>query len=57
VRAVGLCVLFAGAVFLTVAPAFGMLDPSQLGGDDWWVWSLSYAAISVAVLVRYIRKE
>jgi hypothetical protein len=33
-REAGLCVLFVGAVFLTVAPAFGMLDPSQSGGDD-----------------------
>jgi hypothetical protein len=33
------------------------LDPSQLGGDNWWVWSIFYAAISVAVVVRYIHKE
>ncbi len=57
-RAVGLCALFAGAVFLTVAPAFEMLNPSQLGGNDgWWVWSLFYAALGVAVLARYVRKE
>jgi hypothetical protein len=55
---VGLCALFAGAIFLTVVPGFGMLDPSQIGGDDdWWAWSVVYAALNVAVLARYVRKE
>jgi hypothetical protein len=56
VRAVGLYALLVGVVFVTVAPAFGMLDPSS-GGDDWWWWSLLYGALGFAVLARYIRKE
>ncbi len=58
-RAVGLCACSVrrGALLEGRPGLRDALDPSQLGGDNWWVWSIFYAAISVAVAVRYIHKE
>ncbi len=58
-KAVGVCACSVrrGGLLEGRLGLWDALDPSQLGGDNWWVWSIFYAAISVAVVVRYIRKE